>query len=128
MIDSAGNSTDAGGTDARGTDAGAARSVPLPELLLDLRDLVVRYVKQETVVPLRQVIRYLVFGIVGALLLGVGVLLLGMGSLRALQSETGDTFAGDWSWAPYGIVVVGLAVGASFTWRARRIRRVRRES
>ncbi len=85
------------------TDAASdAPSAPLPQLILELRDLVVSYVKQETVVPLRQLGRYVGFGIAGALLLGLGSLLLGVGALRALQTETGDTFAGDWSWAPNG--------------------------
>ena len=35
-----------------------------------------------------------------SLLLGLGVVLLGVGGLRALQTETGETFTGDWSWAP----------------------------
>jgi hypothetical protein len=54
-------------------------------------------------------------------------LLLGVGALRALQTETGDTFAGDWSWAPYGITFVALLVGGMLTWMARRSRRERKE-
>jgi hypothetical protein len=45
----------------------------------------------------------------GALLLGMGVSLLLLGGLRALQTETGTTFTGNWSWAPYLIVVVAGA-------------------
>ena len=102
-------------------------SAPLPQLVLELRELVVTYVKQETIVPLRQLGRYIGFGIAGALMLGVGVLLLGVGGLRALQTETGSTFAGDWSWAPYGIVFAGLLVGGTLTWAARGKRRDRKE-
>ena len=108
-------------------DAAAPASAPLPQLVLELRNLIVDYVKQETLIPLRQLGRYMVFGIVGALLLGVGVLLLGVGGLRALQTETGDTFTGDWSWAPYGITFVGLVLGGTVTWKARRTRRDRKE-
>ncbi len=92
----------------------------MPQLVLELKELVVDYVKQETVVPLRQLGRYLTFGVVGAFLLGTGVIFLGVGGLRALQSETGATFTGDWSWAPYGIVVVTMVLGGVLTWKTRR--------
>jgi hypothetical protein len=106
---------------AEGTDATAPppSGAPLPQLVLELRDLVVTYVKQETVVPLRQLGRYAGFGIVGALLLGLGVILLGVGGLRALQTETGETFTGDWSWAPYLIVFAALILGSAITWKTR---------
>lgn len=102
-------------------------TAPLPQLVVELRDMVVEYAKQETVVPLRQLGRYLGFGIVGSFLLGLGVVLLGVGGLRALQTETSDTFAGDWSWAPYGIVVVALFVGGALTWGVRNVSRNRNE-
>jgi hypothetical protein len=97
----------------------------LPQLVLELRDLVVAYVRQETVTPLKSLGRYMLFGVAGALLLGLGVVLLGVGVLRLLQQETGTTFRGDWSWAPYGIVFVALVVGAAITWKARGARRAR---
>jgi hypothetical protein len=80
-----------------GDTATSTPSAPLPQLVLELRDLVVEYAKQETIVPLKQLGRYVLFGVVGSFLLGLGVVLLGVGGLRALQTETGDTFAGDWS-------------------------------
>jgi NO-binding membrane sensor protein with MHYT domain len=97
----------------------ADSSAPLAQLVLELKDLVVGYVKQETVVPLRQLGRYIVFGLLGSLLLGLGVVLLGVGGLRALQTETGTTFAGDWSWAPYGILFVTLVVSGVAVWKVR---------
>ncbi|HZP30285.1 MAG TPA: phage holin family protein [Acidimicrobiia bacterium] len=108
-------------TEAGGVEPGATGGRPpsLPQLVLELRDLVVAYFKQETLVPLKALGRYAAFGIAGALLLGFGVLFLGVGGLRALQTETGDTFSGDWSWAPYLIVVVALFVGAGVVWAAR---------
>lgn len=110
------------------TEAAAKQpTAPLPQLVVELRDMVVEYVKQETLVPLRELGRYIGFGILGSLLLGLGVVLLGVGGLRALQTETGDTFAGDWSWAPYGIVVVALFVGGAFTWMVRDASRNRSE-
>jgi hypothetical protein len=100
---------------------------PLPQLVIELRDLVIEYVKQQTLVPLKQLGRYAGFGVGGALLLGLGVVLLGVGGLRALQTETGDTFTGDWSWAPYLIVFAALMLGAAITWRTRRSWRARKE-
>ena len=51
---------------------------PLPQLVTELRDLVVTYVKQETVVPLKQLGRYVGFGLAGSLLLGFGVVFLAL--------------------------------------------------
>ena len=98
---------------------------PLPQIVLELRDLVVAYFRQETIVPLKSLGRYVLFGLAGALLLGTGFVLLGVGALRLLQTETGSTFRGDWSWAPYGIVFVALCVGGAVTWKARGARRAR---
>jgi hypothetical protein len=113
--------------DDRASSPPADRSAPLPQVLRELRDLLVAYFQQETVVPLKQLGRYIVFGLVGALLLGFGVLLLAMSGLRALQEETGTTFTGNWSWAPYGIMFVTLLVGGAITWKARGVQRSRRE-
>jgi len=110
-----------------GETATSSPSAPLPQLVLELRDLVIDYAKQETIVPIRQLGRYILFGVMGSFLLGLGVVLLGVGGLRALQTETGDTFAGDWSWAPYGMTVVAMLMGGLLTWRARSARRDRKE-
>lgn len=103
--------------------AKGTKPTSLPQLILELRDMVLAYFRQETLVPLKSLGRYMAFGIGGALLLGTGVLLLAVGELRLLQVETGSTFQGDWSWAPYGIVVVTLLAGASITWAARGARK-----
>ena len=106
---------------------GAPSRPSLPQLVLELKDLVVAYFKQETLVPLQQLGRYLAFGVAGSLLLGTGVMLLALGCLRLLQTETGTTFTGDWSWVPYVIVFAGLVIGAAVTWTARKTIRVRKE-
>ena len=82
----------------------------IPTLASELLDLVRAYAKQETLVPLKGIGRWLAFGLAGSLLLGTGLLLLAVGALRALQTETGDTFDGNWSWAPYLIVLAACAV------------------
>ena len=104
------------------------RSPPLPQLVTELRDLVVSYFKQQTVVPLQRLGRYIGFGLAGSLLLGFGVVFLAMSALRALQEETGDTFTGDWSWVPYVIVIVALALGGTLVWLARGARRLKKEA
>jgi hypothetical protein len=109
-------------TDPSNTDEPTAA---LPQLVLELRDLIVAYVRQETITPIKSLGRYILFGLAGALLLGLGVVLLGVGVLRLLQTETGSTFRGDWSWAPYGIVFAVLLVGGAITWKARGVRRAR---
>jgi hypothetical protein len=83
---------------------------------MELRDLVITYVKQQTLVPLQQLGRYVGFGLLGSLLLGFGVVFLAMSGLRALQTDTGSTFTGDWSWVPYLIMVVALILGAALVW------------
>jgi hypothetical protein len=86
----------------------------------ELRELLIAYFKQETIEPLKGLARYVGFGLIGAMLIGTGVCFLAIGGLRALQTETGTTFHGNWSWAPYGITIVGLLAiaGAALT-RAR---------
>lgn len=78
----------------------------IPETASELLELTKGYARQETVEPLRGVGRYLAFGTAGALLLGIGVVLLILSGLRALQTQTGSTFTGNLSWIPYGIVLV----------------------
>jgi hypothetical protein len=103
------------------------RPPPLPQLVTELRDLCVRYVREQTVVPLQKLGRYVGFGVLGSLMLGFGVVFLGMAGLRALQDETGDTFSGDWSWVPYLIMFVALLLGAALVWVARTARRAEKE-
>jgi hypothetical protein len=107
--------------------SGAKRPPPLPQLVTELRDLVVRYFREQTLVPLQKLGRYIGFGVLGSLLLGFGVVFLGMAGLRALQDETGDTFTGDWSWVPYLIMFVALLFGAGLVWVARTARRAEKE-
>lgn len=98
------------------------KPAPIPTILNELWELIVAYLKQETVVPLKKLGIYLVWGLAGSFLLGLGVLFLMMAELRVLQEETGSTFTGNWSWVPYFIVVVTMVVGALITWFARNLK------
>ena len=68
-------------------------------------DLVKRYALQETVGPLKNIGRWLGFGVAGAFCLGFGTLVLLMALLRILQTETSDVFDGDLAFIPYLIVL-----------------------
>lgn len=96
-----------------------ARSDPgIPKLVAELKDMVVAYFKQETLEPFKSLGRFLARGVAGGLLTSVGVIVLLVGVLRLLQSETGTVFRGTLSFVPYfatvltGLLVVGLAARA----------------
>lgn len=70
----------------------------IPETVQLLKD----YVRQETLGPLKGAGRWIALGVVGALLISAGTAFLALGSLRLIQSEWPDTFAGRWmSLVPY---------------------------
>ena len=84
------------------------------ELVADIKTLVTDYAKQETVEPLKVLGKWVGFGVAGAISVSLGAFLLGLGLLRALQTETGSTFTGNLSWLPYlctlGAVTVVLGL------------------
>jgi predicted cobalt transporter CbtA len=84
----------------------------MPTLAGELYDLVRAYAKQETLEPIKGLGRYAAFGVVGSVLIGIGVVVLAVGVLRVLQTETGDTFDSAWSWAPYLLTLVFCALVA----------------
>lgn len=76
----------------------------------ELWELTVGYAKQEIRDPVSGLGSYLLWGSVSMLLIGIGMVLLAIGGLRALQTETGSIFTGSMSWAPYGIVLSGAII------------------
>ena len=78
----------------------------LPTLATELWELVRDYVKQQLVEPVKGIGRLVGFGLLGGFLLGAGLVLLAVGLLRALQTETGEHLQGNWSWVPYLVVLV----------------------
>lgn len=88
------------------------RSKSFGDQFQELLDLVKRYAFQELVSPLRRLGRYLGFGLAGAAIMTLGIFLLALSALRALQTQTGDVFAGWRSAFPYLIVLVGLCLVA----------------
>jgi hypothetical protein len=83
----------------------------VPEVAADLWALTKEYARQETIDPVKDLGRYLGWGVAGAVLFGFGFVMLLLAALRALQTQTGDLFEGDRSFYPYIIVII-LAVGA----------------
>ncbi len=84
----------------------------------DAFQLTVDYLRQETIQPLRGLGRFLYMGIAGSFFMAGGLLLILIGVLRLLQTETGTALTGDWSWVPYAVVVVlGIAVIGVAAWR-----------
>lgn len=98
------------------------KPAPIPKIINELWELIVAYLKQETVVPLKKLGMYLVWGLAGSFLLGFGVVFLLLAELRLLQDETGSTFTGNWSWVPYILVVITMVVGALASWFARNLK------
>jgi hypothetical protein len=90
-----------------------------PSQLSETIDLLKRYVQQETVGPLKVLLKGVLKGLVGGFLLAIGLVILVLGVLRVLQAETGTTFHGRLSWLPYvcalfaALILVGLVVGAA---------------
>lgn len=97
----------------------------LPTQIGELWRLVVAYFRQETVEPVRNLGRFVLFGVLGSLVLALGLGLLLLALLRVLQTETGSHLQGDLSWVPYVVVLVaalvlaGLAMAGWSTTRPR---------
>ena len=80
--------------------------------------LVIDYVKQETLDPLKGLGRYVLFGVAGSVALAIGLVILSVAFLRFLQAETGTTFAGNLSWVPYLICTVAVVLVAALAVKA----------
>lgn len=92
-----------------------------PGLARDLVTLVVAYVKQETIDPIRGLGRYLGFSLGAVVVGGLGVILLELGVIRLLQAETGSAFRGHLSFMPYlvamvlSLAMIGVAIKGTKT-------------
>ena len=81
----------------------------------DLVDGVKAYALQETVGPVRGAGRWVAVGTTGALALGLAVVFFTMAVLRMVQDLGGTALDGAWSFVPYAITLVVMAVVASLT-------------
>ncbi len=83
------------------------------ELGTDVVKLAVAYARQETVDPLKVLVRYVIWGVVGAVLLGTGAVLVALAVVRALQAELHRHLAGNLTWVPYAGGLIFAAVVAA---------------
>lgn len=86
----------------------------LPDLGSELWGMVLAYLKQETLEPVKGLGRFVVFGVAGSLVGATGLVLLVVAGLRAMQEEVG-AFRGAHSWIPYvvcGAGTIGIMVAA----------------
>jgi hypothetical protein len=108
----------------RGVRPGAAKESATRSAVStkELVQLSIGYVKQETKQPLVGLLRFLQFGVVAAILIATGLVLLLLGLLRGIQAafayervsasgvvERGQ-FSGSLSWLPYLLTLVGCLV------------------
>lgn len=76
----------------------------------ELFELTKTYALQETVDPVKGLGKFVGFGLGAALLGGVGVIMLLIGVLRMLQTETGDHLTGSLTWVPYLVTLIVAAI------------------
>lgn len=103
------------------------KSKGLPTQVVELKDLVVAYAKQETLEPIKGLGKFLAMGVAGSVMLSIGLVLLVLALLRALQTETGDALDGSWSFVPYVITLVVCGVVAALAARSIGAAKRRRE-
>ncbi len=93
------------------------RGASLQRDLEEIRDLAVRYIKEETIQPLKDTGRFAAYGALGSIFVGFGAMLLLLGVLRFLQEQF-KVLDGTLSWIPYLIVaVLAVAVMGLTLWR-----------
>ncbi len=104
---------------APNSGAWMAKPAEIPDLVTDLVDLSKEYLRQETVEPARRLGRAAGLGLLAAVLIATGLVLLLIAGLRWAIELLPDTEW--WSTVAYGgAAVVGLIVAALFMWRASR--------
>ena len=86
------------------------RGASIQRDLEEARDLFVRYFKEQTVQPLKDLGRFVAFGALGSIFVGFGLVIGLLGVLRMLQWLF-PVFAGTLAWIPYLVVVALAAVG-----------------
>lgn len=85
----------------------------------ELLGLVVGYAKQETILPLKNLGRYVLWGIIGIVMFSTGAVFAALAAVRAVEAETGNHLHGDLTWVPYLGGMLVAAIGA--VWAASRI-------
>jgi Putative Actinobacterial Holin-X, holin superfamily III len=93
------------------------RGTSIREDLEDVGAVALRYVKEETLQPLKDTGRFALYGSLGSVFVGFGVVLLLLAVLRFFQEQF-EVFRGTLSWIPYLIVAALAALVVALTaWR-----------
>jgi hypothetical protein len=83
----------------------------------ELKSIAIRYLKEETIEPLKNLWRFVLWGAIGSLFVGFGAVVLLFGALRYLQWQF-PVLDGSLSWLPYVIVAaLALVVIGLTAWR-----------
>ena len=85
------------------------RPAEITDELNDLWRLVVGYAKQETAAPLRGLVDFIRYGIMGMTLFALGAAFAAIAIVRALQTEF-HAFDGNWSVVPYIASIFGSGI------------------
>jgi hypothetical protein len=87
-------------------------------LVRDIATLLVEYVKQETLDPIKGLARFVAVGLASMVVTGLGIVLLLLGGVRLLQDEAGSAFDGHLKFLPYLFALIVSAVVAVGALRA----------
>jgi len=90
------------------------------EAFTEALDLVKAYARQETVAPLKNLKRFVGYGMAGGLLIALGIFFLALSGLRYMQTHRffGQHITGNWSWVPCLIVCFfGFVIAVLFALR-----------
>ncbi len=87
-------------------------------LVREIGTMLVGYVKQETLEPLKGLARFVAVGLAAMVVTGIGIVLLLLGGIRLLQDEAGSTFDGHLKFLPYVFALIVCAVVAAGALRA----------
>jgi len=93
------------------------RGASLQRDLEEIRDIAIRYIKDETLQPVKDMGRFAAFGALGSLFVGFGTVLILLAVLRFLQEQF-PVLDGSLSWIPYLVVaIIAAAVIGLTIWR-----------
>ncbi|MCH1512395.1 MAG: hypothetical protein P8J01_04670 [Acidimicrobiales bacterium] len=90
---------------------------PIGKRLNELKDLLLRYGKQEIRDPLTALLKWTAYGLIGLVFVTAGIGYLALGSLRLLQAEIGF-FSERFSFIPYLMIFSFLLLAAFITFRS----------
>jgi hypothetical protein len=83
----------------------------------ELTGLIIAYAKQETLAPIRSLVRYVGYGVAGAILMAIGGVTATLTVIRVVEVEAGTHLGGSLDWVPYigGILVAALGIAWATT-------------